>query len=101
MIQSSDGTWTEMGTGLPVSTDIFCDNFKQCDGYRTGTGNWVKDEQRARVGGWHIFHGFSETGKRLDVYLCPTCVGTSRSRVLPPGPEYLDGQLSLLEGGEG
>jgi len=63
--------------------------------------DWLETENRARAHGWHIFHGFSETGKRLDVYLCPKCVGTPRSKVLGPPTEVLQGQLDLLEGGEG
>lgn len=77
----------------PVN-DIYCDNFSTCSSWRMDSGDWVTDEERARVRGWHIFHGFSETGKRLDVFLCPACVGTPRSK-LPVTQLQLDGQLEL------
>lgn len=99
MIRSSDGTWMQMAMGLSVSSKwLTCSSGKDSCDVVWASDDWVETETRARVHGWHIFHGYSETGKRLDVYLCPTCVGTPRSKVLKPAPEYLEGQLDLLEG---
>lgn len=39
--------------------------------------------EAARTKGWHIFQGESLTGRLLDVYLCPKCVGSGRSKPLP------------------
>jgi hypothetical protein len=75
-----------------------CDNFKTCNGTIPASDSWVETENRARTKGWHIYHGFSETGKRIDVTLCPVCVGpTRRLSALGSGREPLEGQLNMFE----
>lgn len=36
-----------------------------------------------RAKGWHIFEGNSIGGVPLSSHLCPKCVGSNRSRILP------------------
>lgn len=75
-----------------------CDNYQRCNGSIPKMDSWLETEARARAKGWHIFHGFSETGKRIDVTVCPACVGPIRRHyALGTGSEPLAGQLDMLE----
>lgn len=61
--------------------------------------------EAARIQGWHIYQHVQvrysqSTGARdFDVdtrILCPSCIGTPRSRPNPP-PPVLEGQADILE----
>ena len=82
--------------GVELSDWFFCDNSKECNRAIICSKELRDTEARARALGWHIYHGYSETGKWLDVRLCALCVGTPRSQALPPAHDELPGQLDLL-----
>lgn len=76
-----------------MTVSIECDNAIDC-GSMVTRGDLSETIAYARAKGWHMYQGKSLTGKYIDVKLCPSCIGTSRSR-LPPAPLVLDGQLEL------
>lgn len=75
-----------------------CDNVATCRNAVLWLGTEDRTVSHARAKGWHLYQGPSWTGKYIDVKLCPSCIGTSRSR-LAPAPQNLDGQLELDLGG--
>lgn len=58
---------------------IYCDNYKTCKQMVLHRGTAHATETRARVGGWHIFHGQTMGGAPHEAVLCPACLGPSRS----------------------
>lgn len=73
----------------------------KCDNYGNGCKSVIWDQggdQRthafARAKGWHLFVGETWVGVPIEAVLCPSCVGTNRSR-LPAPPPVLQGQLEL------
>jgi len=74
--------------------DLRCDQYTTCRSLTRDQGEWRKTEARARAAGWHIFHGFDQAGRALDVVLCRRCMRLNRE--LPPAPPTLDGQLELF-----
>lgn len=74
------------------TVSVSCDNYSYCHGYFETWDNQSAPEDQLRAAGWHTFHGLSETGKWLDVYLCPVCTGNIKR---PRPPKILDGQLGL------
>lgn len=69
---------------------IYCDNYKICKRMFIHRGTTHATETRARVAGWHIYHGRTIGGACHDAVLCPTCLGPSPSRTEP-----LEGQEGL------
>ncbi len=49
----------------------------------------------ARAKGWHLFQGFSLTGKEIDRHVCSDCMGTNRSSVKSKG-QPLDEDVPLF-----
>lgn len=81
--------------------DLICDT---CPNRYASRGDTYRTFESARVAGWHIYQnvqarlsrssGSSEV--RVDTrILCPSCIGTSLSRV--PAPPVLEGQADILE----
>lgn len=73
---------------------IYCDNYKICKQMVMHRGTTHATETRARVAGWHIYHGYTIGGAPHEAALCPQCLGPSRS---PAGrsTEPLPGQEGL------
>lgn len=74
--------------------NIYCDNYSVCNSY-------LQDgitEERARIKGWHIFHGLDHGGRPHDHRLCPRCVDTKRRALDPaPPPQPGDQVLFMIE----
>ena len=71
------------------------DQLLKCDNEAICGSSTLYDEERARVGGWHILHGTTIGGNKIDHYLCPQCAGSrGQRRAAPP---VLDGQLDLFD----
>lgn len=85
--------------------DLICDTCPERFPY---AGDMYRTFERARVRGWHIYQHIQAAMTRGDDpagtvnvhvetrILCPTCIGTPRSR-LEPGPAVLEGQADILE----
>lgn len=73
---------------------LYCDNYKICKRMILHRGTTEATEIRARVAGWHIYHGQTIGGVRHDAVLCPTCLGPSRFPVTGRS-EPLPGQEGL------
>lgn len=82
---------------LPPSSDsviLYCDNVDACQGTFLGWNSREQTFTRARVRGWHIFDGKTESGTKVTWILCPTCVG--RRGRSPSPPAVLAGQEELF-----
>lgn len=73
---------------------IYCDNYKICKQMVLHRGTTHATETRARVAGWHIYHGQTIGGARHDAVLCPTCLGPSH-RSATRSTDPLPGQEGL------
>lgn len=90
-------------TVIPADpNDLICDT---CPERFAWKGDMLRTFESARVKGWHIYHEVlaryhKDTGQReietITKTLCPSCVGTPRSK-LPPPPVVLEGQADILE----
>lgn len=69
--------------------DLICATCPERYGYR---GDAARTRASARVAGWHILEG--PLGLTVQA-VCPTCVGTPRTRI--PAPAVLEGQADILE----
>jgi len=74
--------------------NIYCDNYSVCNSYLTDGIT----EERARVKGWHIFHGTNIGGTRHDAILCPKCADSRRYALSTPPPlQPGDQELFVIE----
>lgn len=84
--------------------DLICDTCPERFPYK---GDTFRTFEAARIKGWHIYQkvemqldkvtGFQIGPNRVYTrILCPTCIGTPRSK-LPPPPVVLEGQADILE----
>jgi hypothetical protein len=79
-------------TTIPADPDdLYCDT---CPERFTSRGGKWRTIEVARVAGWHIYIGPGIGGQHQENYLCPGCVGTSRTRI--PAPPVLEGQTDVL-----
>lgn len=69
--------------------DLICATCPERYSYR---GDAARTRASARVAGWHILEG--PLGLTVQA-VCPTCVGTPRTRI--PAPAVLEGQSDILE----
>jgi hypothetical protein len=69
--------------------DLICATCPERYPYR---GDAARTRASARVAGWHILEG--PLGLTVQA-VCPTCVGTPRSRI--PAPAVLEGQVDVFE----
>lgn len=74
-------------------SNVYCDNYKTCNGVVMDWSAHRPSDDHLRVRGWRVWSGSSLTGKRLDVVLCPRCV---QSHPLRPISEVLEGQEVLF-----
>ena len=72
--------------------NVYCDNYKTCNGVVLDWSAHRPSDDHLRVRGWRAWKGTSLTGKPLDVTLCPRCVQSHVMRA----PEVLDGQEELF-----
>lgn len=77
-------------------TNLFCDNYAECQGMMLDRGNDLINESHARAKGWHVFHGQTLGGSVHEGLLCPRCADNHRRR-LSPAPALLPGQRELFE----
>lgn len=89
---------TKQKTAIPQDPDdLICDTCPERFGFR---GTLAKTDERARVGGWHIYRGYAyqrvEDTVRTFItrILCPNCIGTNRTKI--PAPRVLEGQADIL-----
>lgn len=73
--------------------NVYCDNYKACNGAVLDWTPHRPSDDHLRVRGWRVWKGTSLTGKALDVTLCPRCV---QSHPLRPMSELLQGQETLF-----
>lgn len=81
--------------------DLICDTCPERFAY---AGDLLRTFERARVRGWHIYQHIQaqfhrSTGEVTNLVdtriLCPSCIGTPRTRV--PPPPVLEGQSDILD----
>ena len=75
--------------------NLYCDNYALCNQLYMDRGSVGVTNLAASFKGWYLFRGYSYTGKRLDITLCPSCYGKMPPRFDPRAP--LEGQLELFE----
>lgn len=84
--------------------NLQCDNYSDysdgCKGLILDQGGNQRTHAFARAKGWHLFDGLTMGSEPIKVILCPSCIGTNRSR-LPAPPPLLQGQLELEFDNEG
>lgn len=73
-------------------TNVYCDNYKTCNGVVLDWSPHRPSDDHLRVRGWRTWKGPSLTGQELDVTLCPRCVQSHPLRA----PMVLEGQEVLF-----
>lgn len=75
-------------TVIPADPDdLVCDT---CPNRFADRGNFLRTVESAWVARWHIYIGRNDQAPKV---LCPSCIGTPRSRI--PAPPVLEGQTSI------
>jgi hypothetical protein len=75
--------------------NLYCDNYRFCNGYVLDMGDPKATEARARAKGWHLYHGVTTGGNELEGVMCAVCSGSTKRR-LSPAADPLPGQEGLF-----
>lgn len=78
-----------------MTSNLYCDNYRTCNGIMMAQGSEYQTESMARAKGWHIYKGVTIGGEEHVALLCGACA--SPHRRLPKAPAVLPGQQELIE----